>query len=430
MIASSLEVPTAIETVAGVETDIPSILPDLFDYILEYGLVKGIFRISGSARRMRPIASNYSSYKEWLQESPNAHDVAGIIKKYLRDYLDESGQLFSPQVLTSMLQLWLSNSRSLSECSLLSFKSASTSLTLNNTLPSISEVEEQAPGSHGPVNVDVFLDSVAQLLAQKNLSSRNLFFLYLLDFLGRVTEHENLTNMTALNLAIIFLPYVFASVQLVELLHFQDMLAFFIQQRVELTSRYAIYHNLVGGLHQLDVDSLSVTSSESISASPLTIYSLGQESSLKVSAVLAKRKTLISQRLSILWDNYNLPANRTKRFSLYGLQNSLQNACEKIVVEPGMDSGSTVSPLSDATENLTVDEGRPQLTKRSSSSKRKSIIGMLRSMSSLSSKENLNENPGANTTDFGVNTEEQVSEAFPEDRNVSRRFSHRRKAQL
>lgn len=429
MIASCLEVPTTTEVVAGVETDIPSILPDLFNYILEHGLVKGVFRISGSARRMRPIAANYPSYKEWLHESPNAHDVAGIIKKFLRDYLDESGQLFSPQVLSSMLRLWLSNSRSLSECSLLSYKSASTSLTLSNTLPSISEVEELALGCRGPANVDMFLDSVAQLLAQKNLSTRNLLFLYLLDFLGRVTQNETLTNMTALNLAIIFLPYVFASAELVELLHFQDMLAFFIDQRVELTSRYAIYHNLVGGLHQLDVDCLSVTSSESISASPLTIYSLGQESSLKTSAVLSKRKTLISQRLSILWDSYNLPANRTKRFSLYGLPNSPQNDSEKLVVESGVDSGSTVTPLSDMTENLAVPEARPQLTKRSSSGKRKSIIGILRSMSSLSSKENLNENTGT-ATDYGVNAEEQVSEAFPEDRNVVRRFSLRRKAQL
>lgn len=409
--------PMTVVDVDGVVVHVPSLLDDCFSYILSNALVEGIFRVSGSARRMKLISADYSRYHEWLasETKPNSHDVAGVIKKYLRVYLDSMDGLFTSSCLSQLQRLYLSHTRSDSEFSFDSFKSATTSLGSPRTLPSVVEDAEYGPTVTNP---ETLLDAVSHLLITKNLSAKNDFFIYLLLQLKQLSLHEDKTKMTVSNLSIIFQPYIFNTKSLSELEPFQNFLTFLVINYDNLVQKYVCYKNILGGLEELDADEISITSSESLVTSPLTVYSSHQGSPSKNSS---DRRKSISQRFSTLWDAYNLPANRSRRFSLnFGSKSAEKLASSENITRERRPTAIGPHELLRSNENLTEDSDlktptlagkgpelsgpipsiqvletavpqRPPMPKRASS-KRKSFIGMFRSTLSVNSIPSLMQN--------------------------------------
>lgn len=305
--------------ISGIVANVPSILSDCFTHIFSHALVEGIFRVSGSARRMKLITADYSQYSEWLEndeKKPNSHDIAGVIKKYLRRYLDLIDGLFSNSCLSQLQKLYLAQLRTKLDASSDSFKSANTSLASAHSLPSVSEDETAVPQVADLADSDAFLDSVAHLLITKNLLSKNELFLYLLQQLKELLRYEDQTKMSVANTLIIFQPYIFDTLNLLELQTFQDLLSLLVVNFDSFVQKYTCYKTILGGLEELDLDNVSVTSSEEMATSPLTVYSSHNGSPSKATGNSELRRKLISNRLSAFWDTYNLPANRSKRFSM------------------------------------------------------------------------------------------------------------------
>lgn len=404
--------------VSGISTQVPSLLADCFDYIMTNALVEGIFRVSGSARRMKLVSADYTQYHTWLESSekkPNAHDVAGVIKKYIRVYLDSVDGLFTSSCLSQLQRLYLAHLRANSDASLDSFKSANTSLGSAYTLPSVTEDDDSEPEV---TDLESLLDSVSHLLITKNLSSKNELFIYLLLQLKELSLHEDQTKMSVANLSIIFQPYIFNTLSLSELKPFQNLLSLLVMNFDNFVQKYTCYKTILGGLEDLDVDNVSVTSSDSLAASPLTVYSSHQGSPLKNSGPSDSRRRSISNRLSAFWDTYNAPANRSKRFSLnFGSKSSdhvhstenLSRARKNASLCPHQVLSSSENLVDDEVNDSSLDFGneditptnqipsdtptiqlpiempppvRPSLTKRTSS-KRKSFIALFKSTLSV-----------------------------------------------
>ena len=406
----------------GLEAEVPALLVDCLEVIFSNGLVEGIFRISGSARRMKTVTEDYGSYQKWLnstERQPNVHDVGGIIKKYLRDYLDSINGLFPARVLRDFKQEYVSHLRKLSECSEDSFKSANTSLDSSVSLSSILEVGEEMD-SHIS-NPESLVDALAHCLIVNNLESKNLFFIYWLSVMKRLSLYQDKTKMSVSNLSIIFQPYLFNQTNVEDLSKFRNILTFLVKNFDSFVTRFKYYEEVIGGLHALDNDCMSISSSGSVSASPLTIYSSNQGSPSK-NTDEPRRKASISNRLSMFWDNYNLPANRSKRISFLsakssdrfassdnlGIDSQVQDTHKQWNPENTiLDSPETETPILDNAERISASpvhhreerkendvrnqmDGipqRPTLPKRNS--KRKSFIEFFRSSLSLNSQENL-----------------------------------------
>lgn len=420
----SLEMLISTVNVNGISVQVPSLLADCFAYILSDALVEGIFRVSGSARRMKLVSSDYSQYQGWLhstEKKPNVHDVAGVIKKYLREYLDSIDGLFSPSCLLLLHRLYLAHLRCKSDGSINSFKSAETSLVSDSTLPSVVEHEATEIEVSDPESL---LDSVAHLLITKNHSSNNEFFIYLLLQLKQLSLHEDKTKMSIPNLSIIFQPYIFSTQSLSELRPFQGLLTLLVLHYHSFIQKYLCYKTIVGGLEELDAENISITSSESLTTSPLTVYSSHPGSPSKNGGSAEIRRKSISQRFSIFWDSYNLPANRSKRFSLnFGSKSSEKVFSTENLAKERRPEAAAVCPHELLKSNESLNHGenesehkvreqcpqatsspkaasvsviqlpietsaptlqRPLLTKRSSS-KLKSLIGLFKSSLSVNS---------------------------------------------
>lgn len=296
----------------GLTVEVPALLDECMCFIFANGLVEGIFRVSGSARRMKGVGENYSLYHDWLYSSeklPNVHDVCGIVKKFLRDYLDSMNGLFSSRVLREILQEYDSHSRKCDESSDGSFKSANTSVG-SYSLLSVAELEPD----NTVIDPETFIDAIARCIMVNNLECKNLFFIYWLSIMKRLSLHQEKTKMSISNLSIIFQPYLFHNTSLDDLPKFRGVLTILVENFDAFVDKFSYYEEIIGGLHTAEQDSMSISPSGSITASPLTIYSSNQGSSPKASTD-ARRKTSISNRLSMFWDNYNIPVNRPKRMS-------------------------------------------------------------------------------------------------------------------
>lgn len=405
---------TSTVEVCGRTAKVPSILVDCLHFLLTDGLVEGLFRVSGSARRMREISADLAKYPAWLaaDKKPSPHDVAGITKKVLRMYTALLGGVVSLLTLGQMRQIYASHVRSKSAASADSFKSASSTLSAVDEAAEAGPVEITNPGD--------LADALAHLLVTRNLASKNLFLLWLLVQLQRFAQREDTTRMSAANVAIIFQPYLFVTASLSELQPLQDVLAFLISHADTVADKYASYYSLVGGLEDLDADEVSITSAESVSAtSPLTIYSSNQASPSRNNSNCSadpKRRSSISHKFGLLWDNYSLPANRSKRLSLNFSTKSLERVagprsvslsspvCPKectssfenllssgdTTLAQGEKSGSVLAAetekASKAASSNSLDSvaQRPALSARNSS-KRQSFIAFFRSNSSVNS---------------------------------------------
>ncbi|GEQ71857.1 hypothetical protein JCM33374_g5543 [Metschnikowia sp. JCM 33374] len=305
--------------VEGLSVEVPSLLADCFEYVLENGLVEGIFRISGSIKRMRDVSSNYASYKTWLETcKPLPHDVSGIIKKFTRDYLQNIGGLFPAPVLASLRSHFSAHVRKNSVLSSESYRSTSTSFS--SGLESVSE-EVTDPEYVTQQSVAEKLDSLAMLLVTKNSTCKNALFIYYLSVLKCVSAHQEQTRMHNANIAIVFQQYLFETWVVTELQSYQKLLEFLLDHFDSFVAKYRANLSLLGGIEDVEqapVDNGSMVYSESICTSPLTDYSSHQASPPKFSisgSFDGRRRSSISQKFSTFWDSYSSPVNRSKRFS-------------------------------------------------------------------------------------------------------------------
>lgn len=313
------------DTEALVSARVPLALYDMIEYVLGDGLVEGIFRVSGLVRRMKQVSSDFANYKEWLAPParPSPHDVCGLVKKCLRQYLDHIHGLFSEFVQDEMRSMYMLHVRG-------SLASSDTFLSAR------SEFGEPQP----PREPRVLLDKVALLLARRNPLRKNAFFLYLLLVLRELGYHEATTKMSVANSAIIFQPYLFPTLALEELGQYRELLTFLVNRLDTLLERYAEHAAHAAPL--LEVELVSVTLCETNSPSPLTDYSLDYSPPQK----LERRRSFVP-KLLLFVDQYSVPANKYKRFSLgFASKLSLSHALDsKRPSEQRMRSSSSVAPL-------------------------------------------------------------------------------------
>lgn len=315
------DIPLRKIEVDGLSVEVPELLVDCFEYILERGLVEGIFRISGSIKRMRGVTSDYPAYKNWLENnSPLPHDVSGVAKKFTRDYLHSIGGLFLPLVLSSLRALFALQPRKNSVLSTESYRSTSTSYS--SGLDSVCEEPEDAEYSTSH-SVGEKLDSVASLLVSKNSARKNGVFIYYLSVLKCVSVHQEQTRMPNANLAIVFQQYLFETWVVNDLQSYQKLLEFLLENFEEFLAKYRLTLSLLGGVEDFEttVENGSMIFSDSISTSPLTEYSLHQASPPKFSisgSFDGRRRSSLSQKLGSFWDVYSSPANRRFSFASRG----------------------------------------------------------------------------------------------------------------
>ncbi|QBM87320.1 RhoGAP domain-containing protein [Metschnikowia aff. pulcherrima] len=337
--------------VGGLKVEIPCLLVDCFDYILENGLVEGIFRVSGSIKRMRDVTADYATYKEWLELlAPSPHDVSGVAKKFTRDYLHSIGGLFPPAVLASLRARFVSQARKSSVLSSESYRSVSTSFS--SGLQSVSE--ETADTEYAtPQSISDKLDSLVALLVSQNPARKNALFIYYLSVLTCVSARQEDTRMPNANLAIVFQQYLLETCVVEELQLYQSLLEFLLDNFDAFAAKYRSTLGLCGGVLDDPVKSTPMLLSDSLSTLPLTEYSLVQShpKSLLLAPFDGRRRLSISQKFSTFWDAYSSPATRSKRFSFMSrgsrssdrLPLSLENLCE----EPStVDGDRAMAPLS------------------------------------------------------------------------------------
>lgn len=403
--------PTTKVDVRGLSVEVPALLDECMNYIFTNGLVEGVFRVSGSARRMKDVAENYSLYHDWLYSSeklPSAHDVCGIVKKYLRDYLDSMNGLFSSRVLSEIRQEYVSYTHKTDEFSGSSFKSANTSAGSSYSLLSVMELDADITA----IDPENLIDTIAQCLMVNNLEWKNLFFVYWLSLMKRLSTHQDQTKMSISNLSIIFQPYLFHDTTLDDLPKFRAVLTILVENFDTFVDKFVYYEEIIGGLHTLDHDAMSLSPSGSLTASPLTVYSSSQGSLPKATGE-SRRKTSISNRLSMFWDSYNIPVNRPKRMSfLSAKSNDRFTSSENLGIDnyfsipvkekrqpdgiPTVQEPSKLSPAitgsrkGDYFSSPNAEFQTPQLPSLvSKRNKRKSFFEYFRSSLSLNSQENL-----------------------------------------
>lgn len=400
---------TAKVSVGGFSVAVPSLLDECMCYIFANGLVEGIFRVSGSARRMKDVAEDYSLFHDWLysqEKQPNVHDVCGVVKKYMRDYIDSMNGLFSPQVLKDILREYDSHCHKGEDSTEGSFKSANSSVG-SYSLLSAMELEADLTA----IDTDGFVDAFARYIMVNNLESKNLFFIYWLSIMKRLSFHQELTKMSVSNLSIIFQPYLFHNANIDDLQKFRSILTVLVEKFDAFVDRFACYEKIIGGLHTLDHDEMSLSPNASIAASPLTIYSSCHGSSPKANND-TRRKASISNRLSVFWDNYNIPANRPKRMSFLSAKSNdkfassenlgIDNYFSIPVKEKHQTDNYNIIPTvpgpskqsqTGATEYFSSPNGELDLQEleslASKRNKRKSFFEYFRSSLTLNSQENL-----------------------------------------
>ncbi|OBA20194.1 hypothetical protein METBIDRAFT_12244 [Metschnikowia bicuspidata var. bicuspidata NRRL YB-4993] len=332
--ASVAGVPLRKIAVGGVSAEFPALLVDCYQYILDHGLVEGIFRVSGSIKRMRDVTANYAAYRDWLAHgSPSPHDVSGVAKKFTRDYLASMGGLFPPPVLAQLRALFAAPAPPGSTPSLESCRSTSTSCS--SGLESV--LEEAAENTYpAPRSVADTLDAVAVLLVSKNLARKNAVFIYYLSVLRCVLAHQDETRMPNANLAIVFQQYLFETWVVAELQLYQGLLKFLLDHYDTFVAKYRLSLALLGGIDEPApaADAGSVHSSEPVSSSPLTEYSLHQASPPKFSVYGSPEggRSSLSQKFTSLWEAYATPASRARRFSF--MSRGSGRSCDRLPLDP------------------------------------------------------------------------------------------------
>lgn len=274
---------------------VPVVMEQCWRYLKARDMLEGVFRISGSTRRVN-ACYNGRSLASWLAENPSQHDVCSVIKRCLRQYLD--GEPLFNEAATGKIKLLYDQYTAklavrhdfLFEDSglVFSFKTAKT--------------------SYDSDPLEEFNEALVQYLAHDKETHRMYMFLYLLHNLSFLLQHAASTRMSSWNLAIIFEPYVFSSSKVEHLPYLQRILQIFIQNGDVIADIYAS----VGSLQSDDNSYLSV---ESPLTNNVANESFAEEPDIKDHS---NRRSL-SKRISTLFDGYYNPVGGStskKRLSL------------------------------------------------------------------------------------------------------------------
>lgn len=310
-------------TIGSLCFEVPSLLVDCFSYVTSDGLSEGIFRVSGSVRKIREVTSDINNYKTWLeseQKRPSPHDVSGVIKLFLRDYTTSVNGLLPSSVAHSLKRLYVSEMRHNSVASSNSCLSVVSEASGASTRPSPKENRSL----RGDLSLQRFVSSLARIILKENFVKKNELFIYLIHTLNGLLAYRDVTKMTSENLSIIFQPYIFPSNSISELLTFQEMLTSLIENKELLVVEYANNYAVLGGLEgtgvEVDVerDNGSASSFYSPSKASSTDYSSFQASpNHKPVTNLPESNVRISlsQKISHLWENYSQTFNKPKILS-------------------------------------------------------------------------------------------------------------------
>ena len=386
---------------------VPTFLVDCFAFVSSLGETEGIFRVSGSARRIKEMSADFTAYRDWLyaEKPPQVHDVCGVIKTFLRDYLASINGMFTPAFKLSLSQFYTSHQCKDSTASTDSCPSAFSMLSEVSTLPSVTELHE-TPSVCEPAELDLaqFISPAVPLLITKNSAKRNELFLYLIHVFNRLLKLQDVNKMTPENFSIIIQPYLFSESSIFELLTPQEMLAIFITNLNWLLEDYAKNYKILGGLDDADLenDSTSAESLYSPSKTASTDLSFFQQPPTNKLGGEPARRLSISQKLTSFWETYNAPFYRGKKF-LFALRHSdksnpdlshtstvlCPHECNKLA--ENLDKMFSFSKEGGRNRSrhqllpvLALDLGQPEVPKRSSTYKERrleSISELLRSSS-------------------------------------------------
>lgn len=271
---------------------IPTIIVQCFDKIFENTSVEGIFRINGSVKRIGHIYNHLLNNEgfDTITEYYNCHDVCGVLKKFLKIYLPQISEIFSPNYLFfDKFKTFYDEYMNIDSTSMSSYKTA---LTSQDSQP-LTEL----------------LNSFTKFIILKNSSFKNNLFIYFLFNINKLCKYQSTTKMTSLNYSIIFQPYLFNSSNLSYLPFLQEFLHLLIDNFDLLLESYELNH-----LQTDNDDYSSVNSIESINISPITDNSHMDSIFDKNAAAIAKRNSVTSKFSNFL-ENYYTPTNK-KRFSL------------------------------------------------------------------------------------------------------------------
>lgn len=209
----------------GVAVEVPDVLVSCFNYILESGMVEGVFRRSGSARRISELWQQ-GSMEECISKNPNVHDVCGIAKKYLSQNCNsenvsaEENEKMIDDIIGSDLEREAG------------FNGDDQSETYKTAIYSLKELEVLDAKF-----VSNFLSIYSRYVSQEKLHT----VLYLTYNLGLMLTHREATKMNSENLAVIFQPYI-ASTEIISterLSGLRNITQLLIENNLKLISEYS-----------------------------------------------------------------------------------------------------------------------------------------------------------------------------------------------
>ncbi|KAJ6661564.1 hypothetical protein lerEdw1_013803 [Lerista edwardsae] len=146
---------------------VPLVVKHMTEYLEEFGLnYKGLFRINGSATRIKELKQKYDQGQEVnLVKEGDVHSVASLLKLFLNEL---PVPVFPDNLYTDVLTIFKGNTNHVTECT----------RCLQRLLSSL-------PRAHYSL------------------------FHYLIRFLAKVASHSDVNHMTLENLAVVFGPTFF-----------------------------------------------------------------------------------------------------------------------------------------------------------------------------------------------------------------------------
>lgn len=336
----------------GITAKVPPWLNDCFCYIHSHPPVEGMFRINGSVKRI----NNLHAHLGLAGRLDNAdcaftvHDVCGVLKKQLKNYLPTINGLYPLTFVDKLLAHEDDGS------SVELFKTAYTS------------ADDHA--CH-------LIDAVCSYMEEVPTFKNNLL-LYIVSNLHTLAKVEVQTKMSPLNLAIVFQPYLFFSDKLPQLLVLQEILLTLIAHYPTFVAAY-VHHQaalLVDVNHDLEL--LELVDSESVL--PITNASAPND---LVYLEEAPRRKSISNRLSMFVDS-------KKRFSFTSRSDLRDDSRQPSLLSRHLSLGRSTDSLVASTRATSFSKLSDALTKSTAptgpkESRRRSFIGIFRSPSSRNS---------------------------------------------
>ncbi|ODV67321.1 hypothetical protein HYPBUDRAFT_11899 [Hyphopichia burtonii NRRL Y-1933] len=199
--------------IAAVRIKIPRIIHECFQHILEHGsTIEGIFRINGSIKRINQLYNHLILHKkiEDFAEIYSIHDVCGVLKKYMKNYLSSINEIFTSKQIEQI-------------------KKMSEVVEDSQSVQSFKTAKEEETNE----TIDKFLNYINNY----NLRYKNDFLIYSIYQLNKLQSIE--TKMTNYNYSIIFQPYLFPTCNLNNLIFCQEYLFYLMNNFNYLIKNYS-----------------------------------------------------------------------------------------------------------------------------------------------------------------------------------------------